>query len=204
MRYLRFFRHILWCILSLLLSGYVSLVQAQTEKVEVCFDYSCAQMQPVVFSPDIMESIFLTMQLAESAQEERLILAYVIGQMYRVAGEQTPIFRDRGGNYDDDRTLPGAMDCIDHSTTANAFLGLLQKYRLLRFHDLKALVSRGAWLSIHWAAQIQDRETGALYTVDRWFLDHGHPALVMPIEDWQQSREIDWQQAMGLIPPVKK
>ena len=188
----------------LCLSGFCVSAMAQEEKAEVCFDYSCAQKRMVTFSPAVMESVFLTMQLARNAEEERMLLGETIGLMYRVAGTQTPIFRDKGGNYDDDRLLPGAMDCIDHSTTANQFLILLEKRQLLRFHEVKPLVSRGAWLSIHWAAQIQDKQTGEMFAVDRWFLDHGQPALVMPINEWAQSRENQWLQKIGLLPSVKE
>ena len=177
---------------ALLFSSLAIAKQVQPEESEivtVCYNYGCNSTTEITILSPELEAIFLTMQTASSAQEEREILAEVIGQLYRIAGHQSPIFRDRGGNFDDDKEAYGAMDCIDHSTTANEFLHLLERRGWLTFHRVASLVSRGAMLSIHWAAQIQDKTTGDYFVVDRWFFDHGYPAAVMPLSDWENKKD---------------
>ena len=96
--------------------------------------------------------------------------------MYAIAGEQTPVWRDKGGNYADGGEN-GKMDCIDHSTNTTAFLRLLEARGWLRFHDvLEPLMRRRFFFAVHWAARIRERETQKVYVVDSWYFDNGHPA----------------------------
>ena len=121
---------------------------------------------------------------AANAQAERAAIAQVIGRMYAIAGEQTPVWRDKGGNYADGGEN-GKMDCIDHSTNTTAFLRLLQAHGWLRFHAVLEPVLRRRFLfAEHRAALIRERETQKDYVVDSWYVDNGRPAVVLPVEDW--------------------
>lgn len=176
--------HIVLTLLGLFLSDLVV-----AEAVDVCFDYSCTRVVPVEISPVILAPLAINFALTGSPAEERGLIGQAIGYLYRVAGHQTPIFRDRGGNFNDDRFQSGAMDCIDHSTTTNEWLMLLERHGWLRFHRVKPVISRGALLSIHWAARIAENETSEQFIVDSWFFDHGKPAVVMPIKDWFDKKK---------------
>lgn len=103
------------------------------ESVSVCYNYGCSAEQEVIFSELQLARVRGMLAAAVSAEGERQVLALAVGQLYAWAGEQSPIWRDRGGNYADEG-VQGAMDCIDHSTTTTRLLRLLEYRGWLRFH----------------------------------------------------------------------
>jgi hypothetical protein len=164
------------------------------EDVMVCHGYGCARETEVSFGRYQLRELDGMLADAPSAADERLRLSLAIGQMYAWAGEQSPVWQDRGGNARDDG-LPGAMDCIDHATTTTRFLRLLEELGMLCHHRVLEPVRRGRVFEHH-AAAIEEvaserprEEDGAerLYVVDSWFGDNGAPAVVMPIEDWRNG-----------------
>lgn len=137
------------------------------------------------------------------AAEERKVLAGVIGQMYRWAGQQSPVYADKGGNVFDDEAN-GAMDCIDHSTTTTRFLKVLERRRMLRYHVVADVERRRRFfLFDHFSAVVQEfprpipaasaddgmaeKARTHQYVIDSWFVDNGEPAVVLPLEDWMNG-----------------
>lgn len=170
-----------------------AVAQAQ-EHVMVCHDYGCSNETEVMFGRYQLGQLAGILAYARAPDDERLRLALVIGQMYEWAGEQSPIWHDRGGNFNDGGTH-GTMDCIDHSTTTTRFLLLLEGLGLLRYHQVLPPEKRGRIFE-HYAAVIEENEpdlrhaendASGRYVVDSWFGDNGVPAVVMPIEDWQNG-----------------
>ncbi|MCK6411697.1 MAG: hypothetical protein L6Q55_04640 [Azonexus sp.] len=157
-------------------------------RVPVCHGYGCVVQDEVIFSSARLLQLGRSLALAVDAENERKILAGAIGMLYRWAGEQSEVRNDRGGNYADG-SVPGRMDCLDHSTTTTRFLQLLARYGALRYHRVLAPVSR-AWLGLvenHWAAQIEALDGDARYVVDSWFVDNGEPAVILPLEEWKKG-----------------
>lgn len=177
-----------WLLLWLLV---LSAAVLAGERVAVCHGYGCPQQDEVVFSLARLGQLARRLAQAPDAASERQILAGAVGDLYRWAGEQSEIRNDRGGNYADG-SVPGRMDCLDHSTTTTRFLQLLMRRGALRYHRVLAPVSR-AWLGLvenHWAAQIEvlDAVDGdARYVVDSWFVDNGEPAVILPLEEWKKG-----------------
>ena len=181
------------CLALLLLS---SICHAEIEaEVSVCHDYGCKNETTVVFRDWQLGNITVAMASVATAADERERLGPVLGQLYAWAGEQSPIWRDRGGNYNDDE-LPGTMDCIDHAATTTRLLYLLSDLGLLRHHRVLTPQYRGRILQ-HYSAVIEeidadghqhaDGEEHGVFVVDSWFGDNGTPALVMPIEQWREG-----------------
>jgi len=165
------------------------------DSVEVCYNYSCVAEAIATFSDAQLNLVAARLRLADNADEERLMLALVMGKLYGWAGEQTPIHNDRGGNAADEGR-PGSMDCIDHSTTAVRMLNMLEKRGLLRFHHVLGRVRRMRFLVVeHWAAEIAEKtdkgESEHHFVVDTWFRDNGKPAVVMPLSDWMSGEGPD-------------
>ena len=157
---------------------------ARAEVVTICYNYGCYARAPVDYGQEQLERVHGMLAPAADANAERAAISAVIGRMYAIAGEQTPVWRDKGGNYADGGEN-GKMDCIDHSTNTTAFLRLLQARGWLRFHEvLEPILRRRFLIAEHRAARIRERETQRVYVVDSWFFDNGHPALVLPVEDW--------------------
>ena len=163
-------------------------LNAHADEVTICYNYGCYAKAPVECGAAQLAPLRRQLAAAADAAAERAAIAAVIGRMYAIAGEQTPVWRDKGGNYADGGEN-GKMDCIDHSTNTSAFLRLLQAHGWLRFHDvLEPLMRRRFFLAEHWAARIRERKTQKVYIVDSWFFDNGHPAAVLPVEDWLAGR----------------
>ena len=159
------------------------------ERVEICYNYGCLARAEVVFSELRLVEIAGRLRLADSAVAERAILARVVGQLYRWAGEQSPIGADRPGNYLD-FGANGMMDCVDHSESTTQLLRMLEARGLLRFHAVEPVSRRVRWVfAQHFSAVIRERSEaspadGARFVVDSWFGEHGDPAVVLPLEDW--------------------
>ena len=180
------------------------------ESVSVCFNYGCATEKEVTFSESQLAWVGEMLGAASNAQRERQWLALTVGQLYAWAGEQSPIWRDRGGNIADEG-LPGSMDCIDHSTTTTRLLRMLERRGWLRYHRVLEPVRRTRFVILsHVSALIEELAPPAQavavaeheasltrsgdasaasavprrFVVDSWFVDNGQPAVVLPQEEW--------------------
>ena len=184
--------------LALLLLSAAALAD---EVVVVCYNYGCYSEQEVIYSDGQLAWAGEMLRAADSAEGERQLLSLVVGQLYAWAGQQSPIWRDRGGNYADEGA-PGSMDCIDHSTTTTRLLWMLERRGDLRFHRLieparrtRFLVSQHLSAAVAEAAVIEplplSGQVPAMltrrYVVDSWFVDNGQPAVILPLEDWMRG-----------------
>jgi hypothetical protein len=164
---------------------------AQAEELTICYNYGCNAKAPVNYDDVQLDRLRQVLAAASDAAAERAAISMVIGGMYAIAGEQTPVWRDKGRNYADGG-VNGQMDCIDHSTNTNAFLGLLQARGWLRFHEVLEPIRRMRFIfSVHWSARIRDKATQQAYAVDSWFFDNGRPAAVLRIEEWASGKDPD-------------
>lgn len=189
--------HALLCAFGLLLlPGAHAQISVPVTPVEVCFNYGCVSRWPVLFDAQRLQGILLSLDRAVSPEEERARLAVAVGDLYALAAEQTPIGRDRGGNYADEGVF-GRMDCIDHSTTTTRFLHFLEQQGALRWHRVleRARRSRGIIFQ-HYSAAIEVRSEfeatpADRFVVDSWFVDNGKPAVILPLEAWMQGEGPD-------------
>jgi len=159
---------------------------ARAEEVKVCFNYSCKDAAVVRFEPAALGEVKRLFVDVASAHAEREAVAQAMGTLYFHAALQTPTWRDRGGNIDDD-AVDGRMDCIDHSLNTTAYLALLERNGWLRFHTVAERVQRGRLLAVHWGAQLNDKAGSERWVVDTWFLDPGNPATIYPLEEWLEG-----------------
>jgi hypothetical protein len=164
---------------------------ACADEVTICYNYGCYARAQVNYSDAQLATLHQLLAPASDASAERKAISVAIGRMYAIAGEQTPVWRDKGGNFADGGEN-GQMDCIDHSTNTSIFLKLLQAHGWLRFHEVLEPVRRiRFFVAVHWAARIRDRETQRAYVVDSWYFDNGHPAAVLTLEDWLAGKRPD-------------
>ncbi len=173
-------------ILAFLMTGNV----LADENVRICHAYGCFVEVEVVYSDTTLREIGQMLSVAVDAENERKILAMVIGNMYAIGGQQSDIHSDRGGNYAD-AGIPGRMDCIDHSTSTTRLLGLLNARGYLRWHrPLTPDVRYFAFiLPVHYSAIIEEKTDGeaARFVVDSWFVDNGQPAVILPLDEWKKG-----------------
>ena len=155
-------------------------------EVQMCFDYACAHQAPAQFDAVLINPIAASMAQARDAADERRLIADAVAQLYLAASRQTPIWRDRGGNRNDNTDLAGAMDCLDHAANTTAFLQLMQRAGMLRFHRVGEPARRVRYfVAEHWSARIIDSASDGEFVVDSWFFDLGAPAVVMPLAAWR-------------------
>ncbi|NMG36754.1 hypothetical protein GRF61_20080 [Azoarcus sp. TTM-91] len=142
-------------LILFLLAALAGLAHAQGAVTSVCYNYGCASEGLVVIDPARLARASDTLALAHDAAGERDAIAHVIGDFYRIAGEQTPVRADRGGNFAD-QGVEGRMDCIDHSTSTTRLLHLLEERGWLRFHRVEAPARRSRVLFQHFSAVIEE------------------------------------------------
>jgi hypothetical protein len=165
----------------------MAAVARADESVVVCYNYGCHTEMPVLYSDNRLAWVRESLAGATTPERERELLALAVGRLYGWAAEQTPIGADRGGNYADDGQ-PGSMDCIDHSTTTDRFLHLFERRGWLRFHRVSNIVVRHRWIfGQHFTAVVEEKSGGARFAVDSWFVDNGEPAVILPLEDWENG-----------------
>jgi hypothetical protein len=178
------------CGLALLGALAVSGV-THADQVTICYNYGCNSKAQVNYDETQLDSLRSLLAAAADAAAERAAISSAIGRMYAIAGEQTPVWRDKGGNYADGGEN-GQMDCIDHSTDTTAFLRLLQAHGWLRFHEVLEPLRRMRFIvAVHWTARIRERATQQAYVVDSWYFDNGHPAAVFAVEEWLAGKDPD-------------
>jgi len=157
---------------------------ATAADISICYNYGCAVKAEITISNKQQVQIGQLFANVPDAQSERTAIALAIGLFETFAGEQTPTFRDKGGNENDDG-VDGRMDCIDHSTNTTAYLHFLADRGLLRFHRVRNPVKRAPMLvNVHWAALIEEIDNMHDFVVDSWFFDNGHPAAIFDLNDW--------------------
>tara|TARA_R110002049_G_scaffold247776_1_gene422303 strand:+ start:202 stop:756 length:555 start_codon:yes stop_codon:yes gene_type:complete len=160
---------------------------AANVSTQVCFNYGCNERADVHFGEFEFELAGDRLATAVDAASEREALREALALLYRLAGRQTPIAADRAGNLRD-AGVHGRMDCIDHSTTTDALLRLIEARDWLRHHDVNDIaVRRNGLFSEHRSAVIVERGSGVAWVVDTWFVDHAEPAIVMPLDEWMNG-----------------
>ena len=180
---------VLLAILLVLASG---VVRASVETT-ICFNYGCLSEARVSFSEALLQSLASDLARAEDASSERDRVAHAVGRLYREAGRQSPISADRAGDYLDEGVF-GKMDCIDHAASTTRLLEILQAGEMLRYHRVSAQARRTRLLIFqHFSAVLEERlpsstdnppDPAPKFVIDSWFVEHGEPAVVLPLEAW--------------------
>ena len=173
-------------VLLLALAGTV----AADESVRICYGYGCLVQVDIRYDEARLREVEGLLKTAGDAASERQALAAVIGRLYAVAGEQSDVHNDRGGNYAD-AGIPGKMDCIDHSTSTTRLLRMLEARGDLRWHRVLEPAVRNFALIFpaHYSALIEEKTDGeaARFVVDSWFVDNGQPAVILPLDEWKRG-----------------
>jgi hypothetical protein len=159
------------------------------ERALLCYGYCCSFQEEVGYGPMQLEPVRSALLTAADAAAERAVLAEAVGRLYRWAGTQTPIHADRAGDLADEE-VSGRMDCIDHAASTTELLRMVERRGWLRFHRVLPVVRRTRLIFQHFSAVVE--ELGAegaeakapRYVIDSWFVEHGEPAVVLPLAEW--------------------
>jgi hypothetical protein len=190
-----------WALLVLF--GWVASADA-AEELSICYNYGCLAQARITYSNAQLAWVHARLATARDPAAERAMLAEVIGRLYAWAGRQSPIWRDRGGDYADD-VADGRMDCIDHATSTTRLLRMIEARGWLKHHRVLDQVMRSFLILQHFSAAIEevvataDRQrhgtvqpagaerVSAQFVVDSWFFDNGAAPLIMPLDEWKRG-----------------
>lgn len=127
---------------------------------------------------------------SSNAMEERERLGAAVGLFETYVGAKLGTDADRGGTFEG-FGRDGQLDCVDEATNTTSLLRMAEHDKLLKWHSVKAPVSRGISLSRwpHSTAAIVELKTEREYAVDSWFLDNGGDASVVMLEVWKSGWE---------------
>lgn len=160
--------------------------------VVVCYNWSCQTQRAVSFPDPWLRKSLQPLRQARTPDAERAAVAEVVHRFYRKAAEQIPIGNDEPGN-DEDETVDGRMDCIDHSTTTRNILAYLQFRNLLRWHDVGPYAHRSLFVLSHYSATLIETRGDApvderMYTVDPWNEPRDALPQVLTVREWAGPR----------------
>jgi hypothetical protein len=163
-------------------------VAAAQERALLCYNYGCLQQVEVGYGPMELEPVRAALAMAGDAAEERAILAEAVGRLYRWAGTRTPIHADRAGDLADE-AVEGRMDCIDHAASTTELLRMVERRGWLNYHRVLPPARRTRFIFQHFSAVVEELGADAPgmprhYVIDSWFVEHGQPAVVLPLAEW--------------------
>jgi hypothetical protein len=165
------------------------ITEPTPERFSVCYDFGCASIAFVSLAPEEWAQIRSRFEPpATDAAAERERVREAIALLERITGERIGTKKDKGGTF-----FSGEgdfqMDCIDESTNTTYYMRMLERQGLLRWHRVGETVTRG-WFLFGWphtAATLVERDGGARWVVDSWFLDNGYPPFILPVELWRSG-----------------
>lgn len=156
------------------------------QQFSFCWGGTCAEVLRVQLSEEEWSQVReLFNPRAESAEQERTIIAKAIGLLEIFVGTKTGTSGDRAGTFGNS-AYPGQLDCNDEATNSTNYLRMLRSDGLLQFHDVLDTSTRGGFLFFgrHSTAVLGERAGGKKFAVDSWFYDNGQPAVVLPLDVW--------------------
>ena len=173
-----------------------------------CYNWDCKTPGVASFSEPWLKKILTPLRQAKTAEAERVAVAEVVRQFYIKAADQLPIAADEPGN-EEDETVNGRMDCIDHSSTTRNILSFLGHRQARRWHAVGAYAHRTLFLDSHYSATLIATEAstdddGRTYTVDPWFVEQGSLPPVQPVREWASYRfySLETQHHTAVASPV--
>ena len=162
----------------------------QIARIHVCFDFGCKNGQQIDLFESDWQAVRSLLANAPSAEQERERIAAAIAMMESIVSAVSPTGADRAGNDVPDADFSGQMDCIDESSNATTYLQLFQDKGLLEWHQVRERIYRAPLIvDEHWAAQIEDMQSGARYAVDSWPRAHATPAVIQTVAQWLAKRQ---------------
>ena len=156
---------------------------------DMCHGGGCAAVEKVSLSDEEWALVNDEFDpLPENAEEERSAIANAIGVMEQIVGAKTGTDTDRGGTFGNS-AYPGQLDCNDESTNSTTYMKLMIQAGLIQFHEVMDTKTRNFFFNgwPHTTAVIRDKQSGQRYAVDSWFYDNGVPAVILPLEVWQNG-----------------
>lgn len=167
--------------------------EVEVARFPFCDGGTCAEVRFVGLEENEWAEVrAMFMPPPETAEAERRVLREAIGLLERIVGPKTGTATDRAGTFGNS-AWAGQLDCNDEAANSTTYMRLMAADGLLRFHRIEDTRTRGGFLFFgrHSTAVISETvsetASGRHYAVDSWFYDNGHPAEILPLEQWKNG-----------------
>src|SRR5665213_1898073 len=166
----------------------LSISVSPSPVVTVCHGFGCAYRHQLVLTPVKISYLRGILASARSASEERKAIGKAVAwfdrEAGRIAGTIGRIAYASAGT----KSGPSQMDCIDLTANITAFLIVLDRARLLKYHSVGEPVSRGIFIDgkrPHTTPVIAETANGSQWSVDSWTRAYGQSPEIMRIDEWK-------------------
>jgi hypothetical protein len=163
---------------------------APSPVVTVCHGFGCAYRNQLVLTPARFSYMRETLQSAHSASEERKAISKVVAWFDREGGRIAGTVGRVAYAGVDTKSGPSQMDCIDLTANITELLMVLNRARLLKYHQVGEPVSRGFIIDgkqPHTTPVIVEVANGSQWSVDSWTRAYGQSPDIMTISEWQNG-----------------
>ncbi len=155
------------------------------DRVTVCHGYGCSRQETVNLRRVWPQLVTVMAEPAPDAATERANIALAIAAIELEVGARTGTSQDIGGTFTG-FAQDGQLDCVDEAANTTTYLTLMDDAGLLRWHEIRAPMSRGFFINgwPHTSAVIAEIASGETFVVDSWFHANGVPAEVVTLDQW--------------------
>lgn len=174
------------------------------QHIPVCHGFGCRFKESVSISEKEWNQIkAFFREPAASPADEREQIRRATGWFEVIVGRHTPTHYDRRedevpGNFatGDDKRAPweyqwvtfGQMDCIDEARNLTTYLTIMEKAGLFQYHEVVDEALRQTLVGQHFAAQIEEIDSGARWVLDSWFYGYGILPNLSKAKVWHDIR----------------
>ena len=165
--------------------------------VKICSGFGCEYSDQLAFSAKDLKHMRKVLNRANAdAKREREAISSLVSWKERLAQSRLRLRRDRRLSYQRDRGIRGQMDCVDESANTLAFLKLLDRHGMLRFHKpTKRIATRGLLFDGRYphktAVMVEDN--GTKWAVDSWKKHGGEPPQIVEHAIWKKERGSEYR-----------
>lgn len=166
----------------------LSLSAPSTPVLTVCHGFGCARRDQFVVTKARLSFMRATLAGTRTARDERKALSKIVAWFDREGGKVAGTVNRAAYASLDTRSGPSQMDCIDLTANITELLLLLERSKLLKFHQVGEPVSRGVIVDgkrPHTTPVIVETRDGSQWSVDSWTRAYGQSPDIMTIAEWK-------------------
>jgi len=156
----------------------------------ICYKHTCEVVETQSMTPSEWKQIHNIFTPPPSDPEsERILIKKAVAHLEKLIGKKVNASNDKGGNFAGMFEDGNQMDCIDESSNTTTYLALMQKDKLLKWHQVQPTKTRGFFIfgMPHTTAVIKENQSNRMWAVDSWFYDNGIEPEVLPISKWSDG-----------------
>ncbi len=173
--------------------------------LRVCFNWSCASRQTMIFTPEDIDLLKSRMALCSGTSLEDRLQRVRIGiwQLELLAQKYQPALANDDAINEFEKGVDGRTDCVDNASNTTTYLHILRDIGELPGWTVSSpkVRSRFNLHAVHWTAVLTDVESGNQWSVDSWFRPNGHLPMVMPLQSWLDEKKA-WEAPYERLNPV--